>query len=81
MGIFSRLFGEQQIATLLHKAKPLKNSSKNNVFNAFSDSRNRILAFDSTLISLAASGIHDEFDRSLHIFHSELAMHNSNISR
>jgi hypothetical protein len=82
MGIFSKIFGEQTLGADSQKQQESKKSaSKLNLFNPLPDGRNRILAFDSTLISLAASGIHDKFDRSLHVFHSELTVYNSNISR
>lgn len=80
MDFISIFFGERLTASQTQKAQRLK-PIKINSFNPFPASRNRILGFDGTLISFAASGNHDKLDQSLQTFHSELTVYNSNISR
>lgn len=80
MSFISKLFGDRLASLRPNKAAFLK-PVKIHALNPFPAERNRILAFDATLISLAASGNHDKFDRSLQTFHSELTVYNSNISR
>lgn len=80
MGILLKLIGVRLGSSPSEKKLPLQpvGIPESNPFPA---GRNRLLSFDSTLISLAASGNHDNFDRSLQIFHSELTVYNSDISR
>ena len=80
MGILSMFFGERP-TTLQIQKKPMSEQENANTANPFPASRNRILGFDGTLISLAATGNHNKFDRSLQAFHSELTVYNSSISR
>lgn len=81
MGIISKLlFGDRKKPQVMQPAIAFKPVIPH-VKNPFPEARNRILGFDSELISIAASGNHDALDRALQTFLSELTMYNSNISR
>ncbi len=49
--------------------------------NPFPGDREAILAFDSELMSIAATGNHQAFNRSLQAFLTKLTLYNSNVSR
>lgn len=61
-----------------NKASPLDLAPKH---NPFPKDREGILAFDSELMSVAATGNHTQFNRTLQSFLIKLTLYNSNISR
>jgi hypothetical protein len=82
MGILELIGLGKRTATRSHQhsTAPLKMSLAP-LHNPFPDDRQRILRFDSELMSIADTGNHRAFNRCLQSFLTQLTLYNSNVSR